>query len=230
MTRLTSLPDPSTFDEEELDAFRELERQKQNPMPRPAAHAGQAPRAGGHGGLALSPMIALALNRTGIAVTKRHSRPGSYGPYEHEMIDEVLSFALGHWGLLRLHVPNAVASGVRIEAIEALRDGRDEDLDDYERQLAQFVRQVIGGTVTDESWAGMRDKLGSDKAVVEYTFHILLLNTHVRLLQAFDAPDVSREELDTMLEGLRNGSVPLPDIEAYETWIRTREKAAAAPA
>lgn len=174
-------------------------------------------RGGMYKGLLRSPTLAAAHWEVGTAITKRHSRPGSYTAYEHEMIDEVVSFDAGHYGLLALHVPLAVAAGIRIEAIEALRDRRDSDLAKSELQLVEFIRQVVAGTVTDESWSAMVARLGGERAVVEYTAHILFLNQHVRFMQAVGHPGISQETLGDMLDGIKEGSWRMPDIGVYET-------------
>ena len=67
-------------------------------------------------------------------------------------------------------------------AIKALRYGREEELNDDERLLAKYVRQVISGTVDDETWELMKAPMG-ERGVIEYTAFILWLNWLVRMMQ-----------------------------------------------
>ena len=55
----------------------------------------------------------------------------------------------------------AVASGVRLEAVEALRYGHEEDLNDDERLLVGYIRQVVTGTVDDETFAALLNQYPS---------------------------------------------------------------------
>ena len=60
-----------------------------------------------------------------------------------------------------LHVPDAVAAGVRLEAIEAIRYGHEEDLTEDEQLLARYIRQLVSGTVDDETFAAMSARMGA---------------------------------------------------------------------
>lgn len=162
-----------------------------------------------------SPEHALALWAMGTAIMKQQDKPGTWTAYEHEWIDEVLALDAGHYALLDIHLPLAVAAGLRLDAIEALRDHHEEDLTDDERQIVSFIRGVRDGNLSDDVYAGMRERLGSDRGVVEYAAFVLNLNTHVRLMQAFDLPTMTREDLDQMIAELRTGARALPDLKAY---------------
>ena len=90
-----------------------------------------------------------------------------YSHADREFVDEVISADWGYDVVLPLHIPDALASGVRLEAIEALRSGRDDLLTDDERFLATFIRQVESRTLTDESWERMVKRIGL-RGAVEY--------------------------------------------------------------
>jgi hypothetical protein len=85
---------------------------------------------------------------------------GSYSHADREWVDQVLSYHWSYFGVLRVHTPDAVAVGVRLEAIEALHEGREQDLTDDERLLAHYIRQVADGAVTDETESQILDRLG----------------------------------------------------------------------
>jgi hypothetical protein len=163
--------------------------------------------------LLAAPPAAAALSRVGRRLHDRFGAPGAYTPGEHELIDIVLSFELGYWGLLAFHVPGAVAEGVRVDAIAALRDGREGELTPDERQQVEFIRAVIAGEVTDEQWNAMEERFGDDRTVLEYSMHILLLQMHVRLHQVLGMPAISEEAFDELLTELKSGARALPAPE-----------------
>ena len=118
----------------------------------------------------------FAANRQDISSLVRVAgeRDNSYSHADREFVDQVLAVELGTNVVQRLHVPDAIAVGVRIEAIDALRAGDDDALTDDERLLATYIRQVVGGTVDDETWDAMELRLGT-RGLVEYTtdFYVL---------------------------------------------------------
>ena len=97
------------------------------------------------------------------------------------------------------HVSRAVESGMRPEAIQALRTGDDESLTHEERQLAAFVRAVLAGDVTDETWKHMVDRIGERRTIEAASF--ALLDFFVcRLESAFGLVDAPDQEVDEVLE------------------------------
>jgi hypothetical protein len=171
--------------------------------------------AGGFFGLMCSPGLADALTYMGAKVMQHQGRADSFTPYDHELIDQVLSYDSGHWGLIANHAPWAVASGISIETIEALRDGREDELSESDRQVIAYIRGVRDGTVTDEMWEGMVERYGSERGAVELAFLVLVLHCHVRLIQLFDEPQITPEEFEDELELLRRGEYPLPRVAPH---------------
>jgi hypothetical protein len=157
-----------------------------------------------------SPPLAAALSRFGKTFMKLGGRPGTWTFADHEFIDCILSFELGYPGFLAFHAPQAVAEGVRPEALLALRHGDLDALTDDERVCVDFVRAAAGGTLGDAQWSRMRERLGSERGVVEYTFFVLFLQLHIRLHQAFDIPQFSEAQMDELLQGLKDGTRALP--------------------
>jgi hypothetical protein len=204
----------------DIDAVADHERQFLEPwLERVAQHSDYMENhkyrhrvAGGFRGLMGSPPLLESLRFMGRQLTAQQGRRGGFLPYDHEIVDLVLSFDSGHWGLVANHVPYAVASGVSVETIELLRDGREAELPASDRQLVDFTRAVRDGQVTDALWDGMVDRFGTERGVVEYVFQIVLLVMHLLLIQAFDDVQITREELDDMLKLLRRGEFPLPEV------------------
>jgi alkylhydroperoxidase/carboxymuconolactone decarboxylase family protein YurZ len=127
-------------------------------------------------------------------------REGSFSHSDREWVGQVLAVHLGTNVIQAVHVPDAVAVGVRPEAIRAVYAGLDEALSGRERLLADYVRQVVDGTVTDYSFDAVEEILGT-RGVVEYTYYITMIFTVYRQVQAFGGRDFSDDEI---LEILRD--------------------------
>jgi hypothetical protein len=100
------------------------------------------------------------------------------------------------------HVPRAVQSGLRPEAIQALRNHDDGALLPEEVELARFVRAVLGGNVDDPLWARMQDRLGA-RRTIEAVSYALLNFFFCRLESALGLKDATEEELDARIEKQR---------------------------
>ncbi|MDB5423902.1 MAG: carboxymuconolactone decarboxylase, partial [Phenylobacterium sp.] len=142
------------------------------------------------GALLNSPPLAHALAELGRVVRQSQLR-GAFTDAEREFVDMVLSVDLDYWTIGLLHLPDALAVGVRPEAIEALTAGAEAQLTPDERQLADFVRRVISGSVTDEAYAGLQARLGR-RGAVEFTAFVGFLHCTFRLWQALGVPDVGK--------------------------------------
>jgi hypothetical protein len=105
-----------------------------------------------------------------------------------------------------LHIDDAISVGVRLEAIEAVRSGHEENLTEDEALLTRYIRQVLSGTVDDATWEKMFDRLGQ-KGIVEYTTFILLFNLILRSFQAFGVTAPSDEEIARHIQELKDGTV-----------------------
>lgn len=175
--------------------------------------------------LLISPEATRALRMLGGAVRKFEYTPGSgsYSPADHELADLVLCFDAEYWALLRIHTPSAVVAGIAVETIEALRDGREDELDDDTRFVAQFVREVAAGTLTDATWDRMERRIGSERGAVDYVLLILLLQMHLRLHHVFKIEAIPEDEYSAMLDELRAGGVNRSTEEAQAFVNRARQ-------
>jgi hypothetical protein len=163
------------------------------------------------GSLLNSPPLARVLTQFGTIVRRAGERPDTYSHADREFVDQVMSADWRTGVVQRTHIPDGLAAGVRLEAIEALRAGAEDALTDDERFLATYIRGVCTGAVTDELYAQMEERLGR-RGTVEYTIFIAFLQMTIRLHQAFGAPELSDEEVVTMLSEFRDGTRELPDI------------------
>jgi hypothetical protein len=169
-----------------------------------------------YGRMLVSPNAARAIRMVGGAARKMEytGGGGSFSPADHELIDLVLCFDAGYWALLRIHTPSAVIAGVSVDTVEALRDGREEDLDEDTRFVVRFIREVAVGTLTDESWNRMERRLGSERGVVDFAILICILQLHLRMHHVLKVPPIPPEEYSEMLAELRKGPVTRSRAEA----------------
>jgi hypothetical protein len=138
---------------------------------------------------------------------------GTYSDADREFVDMVLGVEFAYNAILFLHLPDAIAVGVRLEAIEAVWSGDDAALTADEQLLARYIRAVARGAVDDESFAALVDRSGVAVAV-EYTAFITFLISTFRLWQALGVPDVKDEEVESMLAAYRVGTGPTVDPQA----------------
>ena len=97
------------------------------------------------------------------------------------------------------HVPRAVESGMRPEAIQALRNHDDDALLPKELELAEFVRAVLTGSVDDRRWAQMQARLGP-RRTIETASYALLDFFVCRLESALGLQDATEGELDALVK------------------------------
>jgi hypothetical protein len=178
----------------------------------------------GPAAVSISPQTQLALNYWGVVAVKAQAA-GRFNAKAHWWGDVVVGFDETHagdrWHLVGTNIPAAVAAGVSIDAIEALFDGREEDLSEEDAQYVRFIREVIAGTVSDETWRAQVKLVGSERGVIDLLSQYLNLLVHVRVAQALGIqPEFGREDYDQMIAGLRAGDWPLTDVKAYEDFFR----------
>lgn len=168
------------------------------------------------GALLHSPPFAANRQALSSLVRTAGEKEGSFSHHDRELADQVLAHELRTNVVQRTHVPDAMAVGVRIEAIEALRAGRDDDLTAEERLVATYCRQVVSGRVTDETYDAMEERLGT-RGLVEYTMFITMLQATMRTMQAFACPEPTDAEIDAIIQGYRTGSL---DVSGWRDRIR----------
>jgi hypothetical protein len=212
MARLTQPSRDAFTDQADLDAYDSVTERETGMFKDfrfdPALNA---PDVGPYwGGLLNSPPMAAIAGVMGNFIRTAGERDNTYAHWERELVDQVLCADWKTNIVLKLHIPDAVATGVRLEAIEAIRYGREEELNDDERLLVRYIRAVVSGTVDDELSAKMTERLGP-LGVVEYSGFIMWLAWIIRFMQVLQVPDPSDEEIDALIVGLKDGSVPVPD-------------------
>jgi hypothetical protein len=157
-----------------------------------------------------SPTLAAPLVSLSRRVRHRGEFSGSYSHADREFVDHVLMTDWSANAFRSIHVADALEAGVRIEAIEALMDGREENLTDDERLLATYIRQVVSGAVTDDTYERMEQRMGK-RGTVDYTIFIMVLTLTIRLAQAFGIPAPSDAEVRDLVQEFRDGKRELPE-------------------
>ena len=163
------------------------------------------------GALLASPPLGAMASELGVFFRNAGNRPYTYTHAQREFVDQVLAVDMKTDIVQRTHIPDALSTGVRIEAIRALRAGREDELTDEERLLAAYIRQVIGGIVDDATSLAIEQLLGSERGLVEYTAFILWLHWIMRMMQALDTGRVESEEVEQMLHDYETGAKSVPD-------------------
>jgi hypothetical protein len=157
-----------------------------------------------------SPTLAAPLVSLSRRIRHRGEFPDSYSHADREFVDHVLMTDWSANEFRSIHVADALEAGVRIEAIEALMDGHEEDLTEDEQLLAAYIRQVVSGTVTDETYERMEQRMGK-RGTVDYTIFIMVLTLTIRLAQAFGIPAPSDAEVRELVREFRDGERTLPE-------------------
>jgi hypothetical protein len=122
MSRLLPLPDRDSIADDELEDYdRMVERGTS--MRADRAAEGFPPY---FGALLNSPPLAAGLMGMGKTVRRLGLREDSYTHTQREWVDQVLSADWKTNVVQLTHIPDGLAVGVRLEAIDALRAGRED--------------------------------------------------------------------------------------------------------
>ncbi len=148
-----------------------------------------------------SPRFSVARSQLSTLLRTAPDRAGTFSHADREFVGMVIGRHLKTNAVSAIHASDAVAVGVRPEAIQALYAGRDEDLTEHERSLAVFIREVVDGRLSDSSFDDMQRRLGT-RGVVEYIYYITMIWTVMRQVQAFGATEPSDEEVLQIVGGL----------------------------
>jgi hypothetical protein len=156
-------------------------------------------REGYFGVLANSPPLGWRLASLGRACRQRGNHEGSYSHHDREFVDQIMMHDLQTNAFRRLHTNDALSAGVRVEAIDAIRAGREaEVLTDDEQLLARFIRGVMNRDLADADWDAMEVRLGK-RGTIEYAIFVALLQLIITLYHAFGlAPDSDAQVQDVI--------------------------------
>jgi hypothetical protein len=206
MSRLEPRPDRETIAEDErADYDAVMERTER-------VHGLDGVAAKYFGAIVNAPPLAAVIAQYGTCVRQGQLR-GTYTDVERELMDLALAHELRGSAILPIHIPDAVAVGVRPEAVIAVLGGDDGALTEDERQLVEYARSFARGTVDDAQYARIRDRFGA-RGAVEFTILLGFLTMTIRLWQALGVPEPTPVEVEALLQSLRDGTLELPDPHA----------------
>jgi hypothetical protein len=206
MSRLEPRPDRASIAEDERADFDAVMERTER------VHGLDGIAAKYFGALANTPPLAAVIAQYGTRVRQGQLR-GMYTDAERELMDLALAHELRGSAILPIHIPDAVAVGVRPAAVEAVLGGDDAALTEDERQLVEYARSFARGTVDDEQYARIRDRFGP-RGAVEFTVLLGFLTMTIRLWQALGVPEPTPVEVEALLQSLRDGTLELPDAAA----------------
>lgn len=160
-----------------------------------------------------SPIIGYHYFELGVYYRTRGEIPGSYSHADREWVDMVLMQDIDYWTLMWAHLPDAVAVGVRPEAIKALREQRLDDLTPHEAQLTDVIRRVRDGTMDRASYEGLEELFGTRGAIdyIGFIGHILMT---IPWYKAFGSNTRTEADVDELLGQILDGSYELPHPKA----------------
>jgi hypothetical protein len=157
------------------------------------------------GVLANSPPLGWRLASAGRQMRQRGNHEGTYSHADREFVDQILLHDFGTNAFRELHTKDALSAGVRVEAIDAIRAGReDEVFTDDEKLLARFIRGVLARKLDDDTWDAMENRLGQ-RGAIEYAIFIAFLQLIVTLYHAFGLPLDSDEKIQDVIDRFKRG-------------------------
>lgn len=170
-----------------------------------------------------APALCSAFLDAAWTTSRRAGKPGWYAPADHEMVDLVLGFDSGYWVFHAGHTANAIASGVRIEAMRALRNGEEESLTADELLVVTFIRAVRDGEMSDELWDRMLARIGTLQGTIALAYQVSILSSIQQMMSVFGVPAMRPEEWDRLIEAYESGEIDPTDSTQDWVWDTIEE-------
>ncbi|MDB5424007.1 MAG: hypothetical protein JWQ29_1423 [Phenylobacterium sp.] len=166
--------------------------------------------AGYYGRMLLAPRLSNHMSEMGRIFRSLGDRGDSYTHADREFVDQVLAADFKTNVVAKMHINDAVSTGVRIEAIEALHYGREDELTDDEKQLADFIRKIIGGQMDGPTWEKMEQRMG-ERGTLEYAMFVLFLQATMRAISFVGNPNPPDAEIEQLIEDIKSGKHVVDD-------------------
>ncbi|MCR5879579.1 hypothetical protein [Phenylobacterium sp. J367] len=199
-------PPRSEIRPEDLEAYESV-------IERARTHGGAADPekdAGYYGRMLLAPRLSNHMSEMGRIFRALGDRGDSYSHADREFVDQVLAADFKTNIVAKMHINDALSTGVRMEAIEALRYGREEALTDDEAFLAMFIRKTIAGAMDAPTWERMEARIG-ERGTLEYAMFVLFLQATMRSIAMVGNREPSDAEIDQIIADLKSGKTPIDD-------------------
>ncbi len=164
-----------------------------------------------YGHLLLSAQTSLRLGQLGVYFRALGERGDSFSHGDREFVDQVFAADWKTNCVAEWHINDALSTGVRLEAIEALRYGREHELTEREALLASFIRKVVTGKMDADTWNRVEADMG-ERGVMDYACFILFLQTTMRGIQLTSGgQEPSDEFIDQMIADFKSGKRQIDD-------------------
>jgi hypothetical protein len=170
-----------------------------------------------------APALCSAFLDAAWTTSRRAGKPGWYAPADHEMVDLVLGFDSDYWVFHAGHTANAITSGIRIEAMRALRNGDEESLTAEELLVVTFIRAVRDGEMSDELWNQMLARIGTLEGTIALAYQVAILSSIQQMMSVFGVPAMRPEEWDRLIEAYENGEIDPTDSTQDWVWDTIKE-------
>lgn len=170
-----------------------------------------------------APALCSAFLDAAYVTSRRAGKPGWYEPADHEMVDMVLGFDSGYWVFHAGHTANAIACGLRIEAMRALRNGTEEQLTAEEALVVAFIRAVRDGQMTDELWTRMLARIGTLEGTIALAYQVAMLSSIQQMMSVFGVPAMRPGDWDRLIAGYESGDVDPTDSTQDWVWDTIKE-------
>jgi hypothetical protein len=167
------------------------------------------------GAMLNSPRLAAAVSELGRRV-RTSAKEGVTPDARRETADMVLCVELDNDAVFTVHLPDAVAVGVRPQMIAGLVSGDESEFTAEERLLVDHVRAVLNGTVTAESFNALAAQI-TVRGAVEFTLITTFLISTMRAMAALGTATVPGSPVDraALVQPYLDGTAALPDPNAH---------------
>jgi hypothetical protein len=170
-----------------------------------------------------APALCSAFLDAAWITSRRAGKPGWYLPADHEMVDLVLGFDAEYMVFHAGHTANAVACGVRIAAMRALRHKEEHLLTAEEELVVTFIRAVRDGEMTDELWDQMLRRIGTLEGTIAMAYQVAILSSIQQMMSVFGVPAMRPEEWDRLIDAYESGEIDPSDSTQDWVWETIKE-------
>jgi hypothetical protein len=138
---------------------------------------------------------------------------GSMPDWVREWVDVVVDWECKANGTLFTHMPDFVAVGGRVEAIEAVMNRHYDQLTDEECKLTTLIQQVCRLELSTESYEWASETYGT-KTAIELIWFAAFLNYVIRFTNTSRGVNVTWDDVTGLIRSLKEGTFELPEPTA----------------
>lgn len=155
-----------------------------------------------------TPLFGVSIRELGRATRVAPGRVSTYTRVDFELMVHALGVEADL--IEHHHILDALALGVRPEALEAIAHGRLEALGADEHAVVDFSLRLARRTMTDDAWAAVR-ALRGERGVLDLSIVAGFTWATIVWRLAWGVTGVPVDEVDALLREHRAGTLELPD-------------------